>query len=123
MIKYKVEEIAADPLDSLIVKTGADIKFTIRSIDNDVAYLEKMKTELVAKSKIEEAKKSNVLRTHPHIEQMSEEDRVACYLYQESFAFCKVAVNKLKEIDKQLQDYKEEKAEIVKQVGIKLEYN
>src|ERR1035437_3297485 len=120
MIEYKVKETAIDAKDSLIEKTGGTVEFTINNIDSDVIYLEKSKKELVAQSALEEAKKSNVLRTHPHIEQMSEEDRVACYLYQQSYAFTKVAVGKIAEIEKQLADYAEEKAEILKQTGIVL---
>ncbi len=119
MITYKVKEIALEPKDSLIVKVGGEVEFSIRAVDNDIIYLEKQKKELVAQMGIEEAKKINILGTHPHIENMSEEDRIACYLYQQSFAFCKVGAGKLEEIENQLKEYASEKAEIEKQTGIK----
>lgn len=119
-IKYTIKETALDQNDSLIVKTGGEVEFSMRNINNDVVYLEKSRKELVAQIGLEEAKKVNVLGTHPHIEQMSEEDRVACYLYQQAFAFCKVAKGKLEEIEKQLKDYADEKAEIIKQTNLKI---
>ena len=121
MITYKIKETEAkdtDPMETVIVKTGGEVEFTLAGVNADIIYLQKMKKELLAKKGIEEAKKVNVLGTHPHIEQMSEEDRVACYLYQEAFAFCKVAENKIKEIDEQIAEYEKEKEEIKNQTGL-----
>ncbi len=118
-IKYKIKKAEADEKESIIVKTGDVVEFTMRNIDNDIAYLERSQKELEAQMRIEEAKKQNVLDTHPHIADMPEEDRVACYIYQQSYAFTKVGKEKLEEIVKQLEDYAADKAEIEKQTGIK----
>ncbi len=120
-IEYKVKETSINPHDSVIEKHGQAITFTIGDIDRDVLYLEKAKKELEAQMKLEEAKKSNVVGTHPHIAEMSEEDRVATYLYQQAFAFCKVAESKIKQITEQIESYGTEKEEILKQTGIVLE--
>lgn len=121
-IEYKIKEgsDSENKKDITIVKSGVSVEFTLGNIDADIEFLTKKRKELVAQMGLEEAKKSNVTRTHPHIAAMSEEDRVACYLYQQSFAFCKVATGKLEEIDKQLKDYADEKVEILKQTGIVL---
>lgn len=118
MITYKIKERALDPLDSLITKTGADIEFSLRAVENDIAYLQKNKREMISQMALEEAKMKNVVRTHPHIEKMTEEDRIACYIYQQAYAFCKVAENKIKQIDEQVRDYEAEKEEIKNQTGL-----
>lgn len=121
MITYTIKTSAENPADSVILKTGGEVEFTMNNIDADIAYLEKTKKELTAQMGLEDAKMKNVLRTHPHIEQVSEEDRVATYLYQQSFAFTKVAKSKLELIEKQLKEYADEKVEIIKQTGLVIE--
>jgi hypothetical protein len=121
MITYTVKTKAENPSESVILKTGGEVEFTMNNIEADIAYLEKTKKELTAQMSLEDAKMKNVLRTHPHIEQVSEEDRVATYLYQQSFAFTKVAKSKLEQIENQLKEYADEKVEIIKQTGLVIE--
>lgn len=116
--KYKIKKKADDINESVISKSGVIVDFTINDIHRDVAYLEKNKKELEAQIRLEEAKMKNIIGTHPHIEKVSEEDRVATYLYHQSFAFSKVGKKKLEEIESQLEDYKDELEEIKKQIEV-----
>jgi hypothetical protein len=120
MIEYKVKEIALDPLDSLIVKTGGEVSFTVRKIDQDVIYLNKAEKEVDGQVRIAKATMENVKRTHPHIAEMKQEDLTAAYLYREALGVVTAGEEKLKQIQAQIKDYAEVKVEIEKQTGIKL---
>lgn len=120
MIEYKVKESAKDPIDSIIVKIGDEIEFTLGNIETDTAYLKKTEKELVAQIGVESASKANIERTHPHVASMTQEDLTAAYLYRQATGVLNVANEKLVEIRKQLTDYDAEKAEIEKQTGLKL---
>ena len=123
MIEYKVTENpeVTELMDKEIVKTGGEVKFTLRQIENDKIYLNKKKTEIEAECRIREATKSNITRTHPHIEKMTEEDLTAAYLYREATGFLSESAKNLKNIQKGLDEYAEDIIEIEKQTGLKVE--
>lgn len=119
-IEYKIKEIALEPLQTLIVKTGGEVEFTLGKMEDDVLYLEKAKKEVVAQVSINKATMENVARTHPHIAAMTREDLTAAFLYREAMGVVTMGTEKLEEIQKQLDDYSAEKVEIIKQTGINL---
>lgn len=128
MIEYKIKPVVVaegeeakpvDPKDVVIIKTGDEVEFTVGAIDRDIQYLEKSKKELVAEIGIKKATVENVTRTHPHVAAMTPEDLTAAYLLREATGFLNVGEPKLEEINKQLSDYADDKAEIEKQTGIK----
>lgn len=121
MIEYKVTESKENPLDSVIVKTGGEVTFTLANVENDIAYLNKAKKEIVAQSAIQEATKANVTRTHPHVAQMTQEDLTAAHIYRDATGYLTIAKEKLDEIEKHLTNYETEKIEILKQTGLQIE--
>jgi patatin-like phospholipase/acyl hydrolase len=118
MPTYKIIEIALDPKDSLIEKSGITVTFSLHNIEADVAYLNKALKEIEGKLGIESATMANVERTHPHIAAMTPEDLVAAFLYKQSSGFVTIAKEKIAEINKQINDYKMETEEIKAQTGI-----
>ena len=120
-ITYKIKERALDPKDSLIEKTGGTVEFSMNQIDKDVAYLNKALKELTAEIGVKEATKVNVERTHPHVANMTQEDLTAAYIFREATGFLHLAEQKKKQIEDQLKEYADEKAEIIKQTGIEYE--
>jgi hypothetical protein len=120
MITYKVKEVALDPLDSLIEKSGGTVEFTVRKINDDIVYLNKAQKEVDGQVRISKATMENVKRTHPHIAEMKPEDLTAAYLYREALGVVTAGEEKLKQIEAQLKDYAEVKVEIEKQTELKL---
>lgn len=123
MIEYKIKEgdQSVNPLDVVIVKTGGTVEFTVGKINADVEYLQKSKKEIESQIGINKATMENVKKTHPHIAEMSNEDLTAAYLYREAMGVVTAGTEKVAEIDAQLEDYKNVKAEISKQTGLVIE--
>lgn len=116
---YKVIDVhPEDPMLSTIEKQGITANFTARDIEQDIASLEKMKKELTAQSGLEKAKIANIVRTDPEVEDLTERQRHAAYLYQNSYGFLVKADEKIDEINEAIAELEEEKLEITKQTGI-----
>ena len=120
--KYKVITKAEEKeQDWVIRKEGLTADFTLNDIKRDIEQLKKMKTEMEAKSGIEDAILKNVATNYPEVPKMKEKLRVAVFLYQKSFATKKMCDDKVAEIDKQLEEYANETQEILNQTGLPLE--
>jgi hypothetical protein len=123
MIEYKVVENpeVTELMDKEIVKTGGEVKFTLRNVETDIQYLNKKKKEITAEIGIREATKKNIERTHPNIVKMTQEDLTAAYLFREATGFLSEAQKSLDRIEIGLKEYEEDLAEIEKQTGLKVE--
>jgi hypothetical protein len=117
---YKIKEENKNPEDALIVQSGKEVEFTLGKIETDIAYLEKNKKEISSQLNVEKATIQNITRTHPHVAKMNQEDQTAAYLYRQATGYVNVAEEKLKAINLQLEDYAKDKAEILKQTGLKV---
>jgi hypothetical protein len=115
MITYKIKEGTED----VIIKSGQDIEFPFSDIDKDTEYLKKVKKEIEGNIGIQTATMKNVERSHPHVANMTKEDLTAAYLYRQATGYLSEAEKKLAEINKQLEDYADEKVEIINQTSIK----
>jgi len=116
---YKViDEHPEDPMLSTVEKQGITANFTVRDIEQDIASLGKMIKELTAKIGIEKAKLANIVRTDPEVEELTERQRHAAYLYQESYGFIIKADEKIDEMKEAITELEAEKIEITKQTGI-----
>ena len=123
MIKYKVTENpeVTELMDKEIVKTGGEVKFTLRNVETDIQYLNKKKKEITAEIGIRNATKRNIERTHPNIVIMTQEDLTAAYLFREATGFLSEAEKSLARIETSLSEYAEDLAEIEQQTGLKVE--
>jgi hypothetical protein len=117
--KYTAKKVnKEDPLATVIVKENITAEFDMRKIDSDISYLEKNRKEIEGQVTIAEAKKQNVLNNYPWVKKMSQHDQIAVYLYYESDAVVREGLKKLEEVKEQLNEYDQEKKEIVKQTGL-----
>lgn len=107
-------------MQSVIVKEGGSVEFTLQKIDDDRAYLTKARKEVSGQTGISKATMENIKRTHPHITAMSTRDLTAAYLYREALGVVTSGEAKIAQIDKAFADYDVEKVEILKQTGIVL---
>ncbi len=108
-------------LDVKIRTSGITKEFSLREVENDIAYLKKTQKELEGQIHLEEAKKQNIAHFHPKVLTLSEEDMQATYLYQKSVSFVKIGLDKLKEVMDQLAQYDQEKQAIKEQTGLFIE--
>lgn len=115
-LKYAVSEKNADPKQAVIEKSGHVIHFTIAEIEQNDADLEKSRKEVAAKKNYEEARITNVTEHHPKILELTGEELMAAYIYQEAKSMVKACDDKLAEIDGQLADDRQEIDIILKQL-------
>ncbi|OQB08214.1 MAG: hypothetical protein BWY21_01394 [Parcubacteria group bacterium ADurb.Bin216] len=106
------------PLLTKIKMTGIESEITLVDVQGAINQNEKAIRELEANMKIQEAKMKNVEEHHPEVKDIKEITRQACYLYQESFSFCKVAKEKLKDLKNANKEMHEQVKEIEKQTGL-----
>jgi hypothetical protein len=107
---------APDIRDRQIVKTGHEDVFTMSQVDQNKAHYTKTRKELVAQKEIEAAKMFNVEEFHPFVKEMSAQDLIAAWMYQQSKGMVELCGKKIEEIDTQLKEDEEEIAEILKQI-------
>lgn len=116
-MQYKITTVNAEnSKESNIQKLGVVINFTLAEVEQHEVMLAKAVKEIVSKRDYEQAKMTNIETHHPFVLTMPEQDVFTCSMYQEAKDIVHMAVNKLAEIEKQLADYVEEKAEIIKQI-------
>lgn len=118
-INYSVIKLnKKQPLLSRIKMTGIENEISLVEVQGAINHNEKEIREMEANMKIHEAKLKNVDEHHPEVKDIPEITRQACYLYTESFAFLKVAKEKLKELKKANKEMEEQVKEIEKQTGL-----
>jgi len=123
--KYSIKEEKPLAEDSLILKEGyfkSSAQFTINDIKKDITALNKKKDELEAKNKISEALAINISNHNEFVEKMPEKDRIAVFLYEKAKTEVKATNEYIDAINKQLDAYAKEVAEIVKQLNITIDF-
>jgi hypothetical protein len=111
-IKYSVVEKAADPLDSVIEKTGATVKFTMRQLDQADAQMQRTLKEITSQRDLEKAKMTNIENNHPEVLKMTDEQLFTAAMYQEAKRMVGMLDPKIVEFQKALDTDLAEKAVI-----------
>lgn len=117
-MEYKIVAPAADGnvKNAKIEKLGVVVNFTFGEIEQHEEILDKTIKELKGTNVYNAAKMTNIETNHPFVLTLSEQDLFTAHMYQEAKALVKVSADKISQIEKQLADYADEKAEIVKQI-------
>jgi predicted nucleic acid-binding Zn-ribbon protein len=95
------------------------IEFTMAQIESHEYQLEKTLKEFQAKLELENAKMENIKHHHSWVATLSPEELHTAHMFFESVAFINMIGPKMKEIKKQMKEYKTEKAEIKKALNFK----
>lgn len=119
-ITYKLIKNGEKPEEIEIEKSGSVHSFTLATVREQLAQIEKQTKELVAQKELEDAKMVNYKSFHPIIETLSEEQINAVGLYYEAFKISKYCANKIANMKKAVEDFEIEKVEIEKQTGVKI---
>lgn len=93
------------------------VTFTMEDIEAHERLLEKALKELDTQLKLESAKRDNIRNNNKWINNMTPEKVHACYMFHSSVAAIAQYNPKIKEIKKQLKEYKAEKAQIKEALG------
>lgn len=111
------EKIEFPPLkDRIIEKRGHVITFSLSDIEESTLSLLKSRKEVEAKLNYEKVIVDNIEQHHAFVKDMSDQDLLTVWMYKQSKGHVDLATAKLAEIDKQLEDYKVEVAEILEQI-------
>ena len=101
------KENKKDYRETVISRSNLTNEFTIASLEDHQAKLEKSKGEIAAQIKLSEAVVANVSKNHPFVSKMSDEAlATAAYLYETKQVLAQ-AEAKLKEIKTTLKKYDE----------------
>jgi hypothetical protein len=104
--------------DRVIVKTGHEIEFTLTDMENNEAYLEKQKKEIVPVIEHRKAVMQNVAENHPIVSELTPEQRHAVHMYREAEVELEKYEEVLAEVNRVLEKSAEEKKEIIKQLNL-----
>ncbi len=122
---FKPEENANDGVikvtkknDRVIVKTGHEVEFTLADMENNEAYLEKQKKEIVPVIEHRKAVMQNVTENHPIVSELTPEQRHAVHMYREAEVELEKYEEVLAEVNRVLDKSAEEKKEIIKQLNL-----
>lgn len=115
---YQIKKKGKTQSEHLIEKKYEHtITFTLSDIEAHEASLGKALKELDAQLKLEEAKRDNIREHNKWINNMTPEKVHACYMFHKSVATIAQYTPKIKEIKKQMKEYKAEKAQIKEELG------
>ena len=123
--KFKVKEKKEDDLETIIEESGMTADLTLRQVQDNLNRVKKMRTEMEAKAKLEEAKMINIVQnahsdmSSKRLEEMTEKDMQTAYIYANCFVMKKTAEEKLKQIQEALENIAQDCEEITKQTGLK----
>lgn len=117
---YAVEGENADPRQIVIKKGNIEAKFTIADMEGEQVQCEKIIREIEGKLKLEHARATNIETHHPFVKEMSDKDLLTAHLYYEAQTFLKGLPPRLEAMKAQLAESVEEKAHILKTLGITL---
>lgn len=104
--------------DRVIVKTGHEVEFTLTDMENNEAYLEKQKKEIVPVIEHRKAVMQNVTENHPIVSELTPEQRHAVHMYREAEVELEKYEEVLAEVNRVLEKSAEEKKEIIKQLNL-----
>lgn len=115
---YKVKKKQKDFKDSTIEKVYEHtITFSVRDIEQHEQLLEKARREMKALMQVETAKVHNIEANHSWVKKLTPEKLATVAMYFASLERAAEVYPKLKEVNKQIKEYKEEKAQIYKELG------
>lgn len=104
--------------DRVIVKSGHEVEFTLTDMENNEAYLEKQKKEIVPVIEHRKAVMQNVTENHPIVSELTPEQRHAVHMYREAEVELEKYEEVLAEVNRVLDKSAEEKKEIIKQLNL-----
>ena len=104
--------------DRVIVKSGHEVEFTLTDMENNEAYLEKQKKEIVPVIEHRKAVMQNVTENHPIVSELTPEQRHAVHMYREAEVELEKYEEVLAEVNRVLEKSAEEKKEIIKQLNL-----
>lgn len=119
-MKYTIKELKDDSTASIIEKTDFSVEFTMAEILSHEAKMQKFLKELEANKLVDDAKCINIETNHEWVKGMSAEEIFTCHMYQESKNRLATYEPKIVEFKKLLDEYFNEKQEILNQTGITL---
>jgi hypothetical protein len=115
---YKVKKKQKDFKDSTIEKVYEHtMTFSIRDIEQHEVLLEKARREMKALMQVETAKVHNIEQNHSWVKKLTPERLGTAAMYFAALERVSEVYPKLKEVNKQIKEYKEEKALIYKELG------
>lgn len=115
---YQILETNTDYRESKIEKTNIKAVFTLKQVDEQIDYLNKLKKEISGKLEIEKAKMVNLEENNPIVKTIEPKDAIAVTLYEQAKAFIAPAVSKLAEVEKVLAETENEKVHIINTLKI-----
>tara|TARA_R110000868_G_scaffold9504_2_gene47160 strand:- start:1771 stop:2187 length:417 start_codon:yes stop_codon:yes gene_type:complete len=110
------DQTETDPQKQIIEKRGHVVTFTLDQVDSHILELRKHIKEITSKCDYEKAKMTNIEEHHDYVKEMDDEKRFTVHMYQDARATVKLCEVKLKEIEKQIEEYAAEVLDIIKQV-------
>lgn len=114
-----VKKDEKNPGETTIQRINITNEFQLKDIDSQVQYLEKLKKEATAQRKVCGSFMDNVSRNYEKlIKSLSEEAMHAVHMYYENLKLDKDTAKKLREINKQLKDYKEIKSMVTEKFNL-----
>lgn len=116
MIKYKVTKQEGGDVE--FERSGAKNKFTASEMMENIKTLSKLKTQLLAQKKLEDAKMKNVESNHAFVKDMEDKALSTAHTYWEAKLLFNACDNKLKEVDEMIDEEKECVVAIEAQTGI-----
>ena len=121
---YKIKKKGKSQSEHLIEKKYEHtIEFTMAQIESHEYQLEKTLKEFQAKLELENAKVENIKHHHSWVKTLSPEELHTAHMFFESIALINVIRPKIKEINKQIKEYKVEKKQIKEALGFTDEVN
>ena len=115
---YKLKKKGKSYKDAVIEKTYEHtLTFTIEDIEAHERLLQKTLKEFTAQMDLETAKYTNISDNHAWVAKLSPEELHTANLFYETVKMISVIRPKIKEIKKQIKEYKEEKIDIMNALG------
>lgn len=116
---YTIEKVnKKNPMESVIVKHGSTVHFTLADIERLEVTLKKQLTEADAQMKLEAAKMDNIERNHAFVKKLTDEQLFTVHMYAESKARYKDSEKTVKDIKAKFKNHDKEMSEVYKQTGI-----
>jgi len=124
IFKYSVVKKEENTEDSLIEQSGGTVKFTLKSIVEEIGLYNKKKQEIDAKKQLSQSVIENIKENNPDIiktiEELPEKTIKAIFLYEKANIEVNASNELLKQIDEAIDNDGKELEEIVKQTGLSL---
>jgi uncharacterized coiled-coil DUF342 family protein len=118
MPKYRITE--GEHLDAVIEKSDYAFTFNFGDVKAGYDYALKLKKEIDAKIRYEQAVQKNIEENHPGIVELSDELKQASFMYVKSKLQSEPLKEKLIEVEKAILDTEHDLADIKEQTGLEL---